>query len=187
MKKVLIIVGVAAVIAFPVALNGQEGASLVPCAFAPCSIVDALLKGACESEVKAQVADYLKKCSSVDAICKDHVGKNDWTLLMLAVKEQYPEVAVQLLDAGANPDLQDAQGWTALMMAASNCQNKIMTKLLEKGANPSLKNKDGKTAYEIAKIKNAMFCQIPVNRESEKACAYKNMIDALCKYQDCKE
>lgn len=181
MKKVLIGLLAGALIVCSVGLTAQQGN------FAPCAIVSALLKGTCESEVQVQVTNYLKNNGSVDAICKDQMGKNDWTLLMLAVKEQYPEVALQLLEAGAKPDLQDTQGWTALMMAASNCQNKIMAKLLEKGADPLIKNKDGKTAYEIAKIKNAMFCQIPVNRESEKACAYKSMIDALCKYQECEQ
>ena len=58
------------------------------------------------------------------------------------------EVALALIEAGANIDLQNKEGSTALHSAAFLCRRKIVKALLENGANKELKNNYGSTAYD---------------------------------------
>jgi ankyrin repeat protein len=60
-----------------------------------------------------------------------------------------------LLQAKANPDLQDKFGGTAALMEASSKGHKdVVSILLQAKANPDLRAKDGRTALSFAKEKN---------------------------------
>lgn len=56
------------------------------------------------------------------------------------------EAARTLIEAGANPDLQDVTGLTALMAAAMRGYDGIADALIKAGANPLLCDKKGRTA-----------------------------------------
>ena len=55
-----------------------------------------------------------------------------------------------LIDAGADPNLQDVEGNTPLMLASGNVMTGAVIVLLEKGSNPALRNKAGETAENLA-------------------------------------
>lgn len=58
------------------------------------------------------------------------------------------EMARMLIDAGADPDVQNNEGSTALHTAAFFCRTELVKMLLQKGADKTIKNKYGNTAYE---------------------------------------
>lgn len=55
-----------------------------------------------------------------------------------------------LLEAGANPDVQQQGGWTALHSAAKHGSRPLLDLLLNHGADTSIKSNDGKTARDMA-------------------------------------
>ena len=58
------------------------------------------------------------------------------------------EVAVALIEAGADVDYQNNEGSTALITAALFCRTEIVTALLEQGADKTLTNAAGHTALD---------------------------------------
>jgi ankyrin repeat protein len=58
------------------------------------------------------------------------------------------EVAVALIEAGADVNYQNNEGSTALHSAAFFCRTEIVEALLDKGADKNLMNKAGRTALE---------------------------------------
>ena len=59
------------------------------------------------------------------------------------------DVLVLLLEAGANPDLQDEFGFTALHLAAGGLHVECMQALLDAGADPAVRDDEGTTAGEL--------------------------------------
>ena len=70
--------------------------------------------------------------------------------LIFACKNRFSEAASQLLEKGANPNVQTYDGYTPLMLACENYDFYVVKKLLEKGADPNLKNNNGETALICA-------------------------------------
>lgn len=58
------------------------------------------------------------------------------------------EVALALIDAGADVNLQNNEGSTALTSAAFLCRTEIVKALLENGADKSIRTNDGSTALD---------------------------------------
>ncbi len=56
----------------------------------------------------------------------------------------------RLLEAGADPDVQQQGGWTALHSAAKHGSRPLLELLLKNGADTSIKSNDGKTARDMA-------------------------------------
>ncbi|KAF7239229.1 Fibronectin type 3 and ankyrin repeat domains protein 1 [Varanus komodoensis] len=76
----------------------------------------------------------------------------EWTPLMrLCAITGKADVAVLLIDAGADVNTKDKDGKTPLMVAALNNQEELVTLLLERGADPDIKNEFGKGALEMAR------------------------------------
>jgi len=79
---------------------------------------------------------------------------NDATVLMIAAVQGYPEIAEQLLDAGADPNAVDARGHSALHAASqfgfeqndSLRARRLFDVLLKHKADPNLADSEGKTA-----------------------------------------
>ena len=81
-----------------------------------------------------------------------------WTPLHLAAHAGYFDIAVLLLNSGANPDAVPADNSTPLHYAAQSGQEyfKIVQELLEKWANPDAKDTSGLTPLHKA-VKRQSF------------------------------
>jgi ankyrin repeat protein len=69
-----------------------------------------------------------------------------WSPLMYAARENAAEAALALAEAGADLDLQDADGTTALGFAIMNQHYDLAAALLEAGADPDVADRTGMTA-----------------------------------------
>ncbi len=102
-----------------------------------------------EDGIKKLLSDY-----KADPVLRISTRILRFTPLMVAAKTDRIDLVKLFLDAGINPDIQDANEYTALMYVLSfpdsrNCYN--MTKLLlEAGASLDLVTNDKKTAWSIA-------------------------------------
>jgi uncharacterized protein len=75
-----------------------------------------------------------------------NVNRPGWTPLIYASTEGHDDVAVLLLDAGADVNAGAPNGTTALMMAARNGHEKTVDLLLARGADANRRNDTGATA-----------------------------------------
>ncbi|XP_070608592.1 fibronectin type 3 and ankyrin repeat domains protein 1 [Erythrolamprus reginae] len=76
----------------------------------------------------------------------------EWTpLFRLCALSGKTDVAIILINAGADVNVKDKDGKTPLMVAALNNHEDLVALLLEKGADPDIKNEFGKGALEMAK------------------------------------
>ncbi len=75
----------------------------------------------------------------------DETDKNGRTALMLVCEKGVPEKVAELLEKGADPNIQDKRGKTALMFACKSIPKKVEL-LLNNGASPNIQDNYGKTA-----------------------------------------
>jgi len=94
-------------------------------------LIDAALKGQSNKVVK-----LIKNGTELNV-----VDKNGITALMTAVNMKYLIIVKILLEAGANPNIQDISGFTALMYVKTL---KIFGLLIEHGADVNVVNKEGR-------------------------------------------
>lgn len=74
---------------------------------------------------------------------------------MLATRDGYLDIVRQLLERGADPDLNEGSyGFTPLRIASANGDTKIIKLLLKYGANPNIQIDGGSTALHGAIINN---------------------------------
>lgn len=81
----------------------------------------------------------------------ENVGRHklinvDYTALMLAAKNNHPDIVKLLLDAKAEPNAQNHYKNTALILAAIEGHPEIIKLLLNAGADPNIKNHENVTA-----------------------------------------
>ena len=72
------------------------------------------------------------------------------TALMIAIEEDEPNIAIALINAGANVNLKNDDGWTAFMKASYNENLYIVKKLIKAGADINIRNNKKETALIIA-------------------------------------
>jgi len=125
-------------------------------------IVKSLLDKGADPNVRDQNGDTLLMASYKPDIIRwliEHKAdvnaraKDGRTALMFRRNNIWPEDPEKyriLLDNGANPDLQDADGNTALHHFVSAIQTNIIALLLEHKANPNIQNNDGLTPLDLA-------------------------------------
>ncbi len=93
------------------------------------------------------------------------------TALQLACIKGYDDVARQLLDLGAEVDLQDRAGNTALHFASAWGHISLVQLLIERGCSLAVKNAEGSTAVDYAyshSVKNALETMGRARYESRK-------------------
>lgn len=71
---------------------------------------------------------------------------NGWTALVHAIHKGQDDAAVELLDAGADPNIRCDGGSTALMFASAYGNTRIVRVLLDRGADPHAEATGGVTA-----------------------------------------
>lgn len=79
----------------------------------------------------------------------EHMSSRQWTALHHAVAGCHPEIAAQLLDAGANVDARDRQGTSALLIGAAVCPTAVAV-LLEHRADINATEAQGMNALMVA-------------------------------------
>lgn len=82
----------------------------------------------------------------IEAGMSPNVMENEMTVLVEASRRGYKEIALALIDAGADVNSQDNYGVSALMYAAISGSVEIMEKLIEGGADVNTKDQDGRSA-----------------------------------------
>lgn len=88
--------------------------------------------------------------SNLASLTKDRQGNTDrWTALMAVSGKGHSQTVALLLQAGADPNIQDNVGDTALVEAARAGHADVVDLLLKAGANPAIKNNEGKTARDL--------------------------------------
>lgn len=107
----------------------------------PSSLFDAAFDGN-----TAEVKEFISKGADVNTPY-EYQGV---TPLIIATMKGYQDIVVELLNAGADPDIADDPGQTALMYASFDGYADIARILLMKGANPNATNKTGWTALHGA-------------------------------------
>ena len=78
------------------------------------------------------------------------------TLLIWATSEGYSEVALALIEAGADLNAVNDNGNTALIRAACENRMDLARALIEAGANLDIQNKDGYSALILARRRGNM-------------------------------
>ncbi|KXZ42883.1 hypothetical protein GPECTOR_113g295 [Gonium pectorale] len=97
---------------------------------------------------KADVDAMIKMLAGGRELLAAAVDENRRSALHFAAALGSVECTKLLLEAGADPDLQDREGFTPLHMAAGYMHTGSMTALLEGGANPEIKDSKGRDAVE---------------------------------------
>ena len=83
------------------------------------------------------------------------------TALLEAARRANKEVALALIEAGADVNSKDSYGVTALMFAAISGQAEIMQRLIKKGADVNAKDIDGRTALiEVLTTENDIPAEV---------------------------
>jgi ankyrin repeat protein len=74
------------------------------------------------------------------------VKRDDTTVLMEAARRAHSEIAIELINAGADINAQDSYGATPLIFAGISGASEVMVTLIRKGANVNAKDYMGRTA-----------------------------------------
>lgn len=73
-------------------------------------------------------------------------NQDSTSALIQAARDGHTQIVRSLLNAGANPNIQDGTGWTALMQAANRRHSEIVKLLLAAGASVDVRNHNNETA-----------------------------------------
>lgn len=79
---------------------------------------------------------------------------NEPDAIVAAAWDGFADLVEQLIDNGADINIQDETGQTALIAASDQGYFGIVELLLNRGANPNIKDKDGDSALDIARFKD---------------------------------
>jgi hypothetical protein len=96
-----------------------------------------------------KLAEVLKKLHLRDGI-DSRLDERDETLLIWAVSEGYHDIALTLIEAGADLNAQNCHGNTALLRAACEGRAELASVLVKVGARLDIQNHDGYSALILA-------------------------------------
>lgn len=98
--------------------------------------------------MKIRLAVIAALCASTLQL--DAALADGWTDLRAAIYYNREAEVAQLLDAGADINMQNAEGWTPLHVAAEQGMVRMVRYLLARGADPNAKTATGRTPYDVA-------------------------------------
>lgn len=96
-----------------------------------------------------EVVEYL-----IQVVDNINGATKDGSPLMAAAVKGYNSIVQLLLDAGADPNIEDMNKTTALHYAATFKNYDLVIMLLNSGANPNHKNNINQSPYDLALIHN---------------------------------
>jgi ankyrin repeat protein len=96
----------------------------------------------------AAAAELIGAGANVDAIAENPMRIQP---LHAAAAGRHGDVAMLLIDAGAEVNGKQSHGWTPLHSAAANGDGDLVDRLVAAGADPTATNDDGKTAADVAR------------------------------------
>ena len=105
------------------------------------------------------VAKYL-----IDKVDNINGNSKDGTPLMAAAVKGHIEIAKALVEAGADPNLTDANGATALHYAVLFNNQELATLLMDANASAFMKNDSGQSPLDFAKMHNDQTLNIILNK-----------------------
>jgi ankyrin repeat protein len=90
------------------------------------------------------VRSLIDRDANLNARCEDYIDICDvlWTPLHGAIYEDHPDIAVLLLEGGADPETRSSLDQTALCMASSRGYIDVVRSLIDRGADPSAMSRD---------------------------------------------
>jgi ankyrin repeat protein len=97
------------------------------------------------------VDGLLQRHGDIDA----RAGVDGWTALHWATRWSNKSTIVQLLAAGASPNIPDNKGQTTLHIAATYCQRGIWALLMRAGGDDNIRDNQGKTPNHLLSHKVA--------------------------------
>ncbi|XP_078373945.1 uncharacterized protein LOC144657477 [Oculina patagonica] len=108
-----------------------------------------------EEETKLHIAARLNNLKLLraglrEALLIDALGIYGWTALHQAASCGHLEIAIALLENGANPNIQDSQKCTPIHLAARNGHLEVVRSLYRNGARLDLRNAEGKIPQNCA-------------------------------------
>lgn len=93
-----------------------------------------------------KVVELIENGANVNAMAND-----DWTPLLIALDQEYMDIAEELINAGADVNAKEKAGkFTVLMHAVASGNLDIVRKIIQAGANLDAKGKLGWTALMVA-------------------------------------
>lgn len=98
-----------------------------------------------------RVQNLLAVAEDIDLNATNASGR---TALMLAALQKNEAMLTTLLEAGANPNLQDTRGSTALLMTADSGEQ-VVGLLIQAGADVNIQDKEGRTPLIVAARRDA--------------------------------
>jgi len=73
-----------------------------------------------------------------------------WTPLIFAVANGHIDLAEELLQHGADPNLAEYDGWTPIMFASFQNNEPLVAMIMQSGGSPLYRNRDDLSAHELA-------------------------------------
>jgi ankyrin repeat protein len=96
----------------------------------------------------AAAAELIRAGADVDAVAENPMRIQP---LHAAAAGRHADVAMLLIDAGAEVNGKQSHGWTPLHSAAANGDGDLVDRLVAAGADSTATNDDGKTAADVAR------------------------------------
>ena len=88
--------------------------------------------------------------SGVDVNGPPWLRENEGSLLSLAIKKRYEDIALALLEAGADVHTKEEDGWTALHYACYRGFKEVVQALIDRGSRVNVRDSVGRTPLMVA-------------------------------------